>query len=129
MGPSMLVGIIVAFFIYNDAQKRGHTFFSSLLWTVGSVAMPIIIVPLYLMIGRRRNVSDTRDSDPSIIDIEATVVEDTIPCPMCASKVQESFLVCPYCSHTLRPTCPSCGKKLERDEKICSTCQAETGQK
>ncbi len=129
MGLSMLIGLVVAFFIYNDAQKRGHSFLTSLLWTVGSVAMPIVVVPLYLVLGRRVNVSNKRDSDPDIIDIEATVVEETIPCPMCGSKVQENFLVCPYCSHTLKPKCQSCGKEFPRDEKNCPSCQAKTDQK
>lgn len=129
MGLSMLIGLIVAFFIYNDAQKRGHSFLTSLLWTVGSVAMPIVVVPLYLILGRRANISNKRDSDPDIIDIEATVVEETIPCPMCGSKVQETFLVCPYCSHTLKPKCQSCGNELKRDEKNCPYCQAKTDHK
>lgn len=125
MGLSMLIGLIVAFFVYNDAQKRGHSFFTSLLWTVGSVAMPIVIVPLYLLFGRKVTLKDKRNSDPDIIDIEATVVEETVPCPMCGKKVGEDFLICPYCSHTLKPVCPSCGQEVNRECKICPHCQAK----
>jgi len=124
MGISMLIGLVVAFFVYSDAQKRGQSFFNSLLWAVGSAAMPIVIVPLYLLLGRKVSPVDKRNSDPDIIDIEATVVEDTVPCPMCGKKVSEDFLVCPYCSHTLKPICQSCGQEVNREWKICPHCQA-----
>ena len=126
MGLSMLIGLVAAFFVYSDAQKRGNSFFASLLWAVGSAAIPIVIVPLYLLLGRKaNNLPGRRDSDPDIIDIEATVVEDTVPCPMCAKKVGEDFLVCPYCGHTLRPICKSCGQEVSRECKTCPNCQAQ----
>lgn len=125
MGLSMLIGLMAAFFVYSDAQKRGHSFLNSLLWAVGSAAMPIVIVPLYLLLGRKvHNLPSRRNSDPDIIDIEATVVEDTVPCPMCGKKVGEDFLVCPYCGHTLRPICKSCGQEVKREYKTCPNCQA-----
>jgi RNA polymerase subunit RPABC4/transcription elongation factor Spt4 len=129
MGLSMLIGLAAAFFVYSDAQKRGRSFFTSLLWAVGSAAMPIVIIPLYLVIGRKVNLADKRDADSDVIDIEATVVEDTVPCPMCGKKVGEDFLVCPYCSHTLKPTCKSCGQEVNRECKICPHCQAQINPK
>ena len=59
-----------------------------------------------------------------IIDIEATVVEDMIHCPMCGRKVKEDFVTCPYCSHTLKPKCQSCGQALKREWNTCPHCQA-----
>jgi len=125
MGINMLIGLIAAYFIYNDAKKLGQPFFTSLLWAVASIPMPIVIVPLYLLLGRKPNIDRQRNADPDIIDIEATVVEETTPCPMCGSKVQESFLVCPYCKHTLQLKCQSCGNEIERESKVCPYCQAQ----
>lgn len=131
MGISMLIGLVIAFFVYNDAQRRGQAFFTSVLWAVGSVAMPIIVVPLYLLIGRKVSVGDKRNtgSGTDIIDVEATVVEETVPCPMCGRMVQEDFKVCPYCSHTLHPKCHSCGQDLNREWKVCPNCQAQVDRK
>lgn len=121
---SLLIGILAGFFVYNDARGRGKDFFSALLWGVGSAVMPIVMIPLYLFIGRKPSLEGRKDPKDDIIDIEATVVEDLIHCPMCGRKVKEDFVTCPYCSHTLKPKCQSCGQALKREWNTCPHCQA-----
>ena len=124
MGFHMLIGLIVAYFIYRDAQKSGQPLFTALLWAVASIPMPIVIVPLYLLFGRKPNLKKREDAGSDIIDIEATVVEETILCPMCGKKVQENLAVCPYCDYTLQPKCQSCGQRVERECKVCPYCHS-----
>ena len=126
MGMGMLIGLVISFFIFNDSRGRGHAFPISLLWAIGSVFMPIIVAPLYLIVGRKAaGLQEKRNQDPNIIDIEATVVEETVDCSMCGSKVQEDLLVCPHCNHTLKPKCKSCGQEMNREWKICPRCQTQ----
>lgn len=124
MGIGMLIGLVISFFIFNDSRERGHAFPTSLLWAAGSAFMPIIIVPLYLIVGRKTGLRE-KPRDPNIIDIEATVVEETVNCSMCGNTVQEDLLVCPHCNHTLKPKCKSCGQELSREWKICPRCQTQ----
>ena len=101
---SMLIGLLIAFFVYNDARKRGSGLIRAILWSVGSVVVPYVVLPLYLLVGRTTKEKNQyydkpRDQyyDNDVIDIEATVVEETINCTKCGSKVKEDSLVCPYC--------------------------------
>ena len=96
---TLLIGILTALFVYNDAKGRGHGEITARLWSAGSMVMPYAILPLYLLIRRkvkqqgRQSQYDSRD----VIDIEATVVEETIDCSTCGRKIKEDYLVCPYC--------------------------------
>lgn len=125
---SFLIAFIAAYWVYNDARGRGHDLGSALLWSIGTLAMLIIVLPLYLLLGRKPRMKSPQ-SGPDIIDVEATVVGETVRCTMCGGKVKEDFKICPYCGYTLKPTCRSCGRELERGWKNCPYCQAPTEEK
>jgi hypothetical protein len=93
---SMLVGILAAFFVYNDAKSRGHGPITALLWAAGSTIAPIVVIPLYFLFGRKAKSPD-KSYDNDIIDIEATVVEETINCPTCGREINGELVTCPYC--------------------------------
>lgn len=98
---SMLFGLLTAFFVYNDARKRGHGALMLILWSVGSAVMPYVFVPLYLLFGRKtKEREQNKYYDNDVIDIEATVVEETINCTKCGKSIKEDCLVCPYCQET-----------------------------
>ena len=106
---SMLFGLLTAFFLYNDAKKRGYGAIMLILWSVGSVVMPYVFVPLYLLFGRKtkeREQHYDREQyyDNDVIDIEAIVVEETINCTKCGNEIKEDCSVCPNCQE---PTCTS----------------------
>jgi len=92
----MLIRLLTAFFVYNDAKKRGHGVITGILWSVGSAIVPYVILPLYLFVGRKTK-KQNQYYDHDVIDIEATVVEETIDCARCGKKIKEDSLVCPYC--------------------------------
>lgn len=104
---SMVIGLLTAFFVYNDARKGGRGSITALLWAVASVAMPIVIVPLYFLVGRKTRKQDAYDHN-DIIDIEATVVEETshtlqLPCKSCGKLLNEEWKGCPYCQAPIEP--------------------------
>ena len=101
----MLMGLVATLFVYTDAKKRGQGAIMVLLWSVGSAVAPYVILPLYLLLGRKTKQQNQYD-DNDVIDIEATVVEEivveeTINCTSCGSKVKTDFLVCPYCQEPI----------------------------
>lgn len=119
---SLLIAFVAAYWVYNDAKNRGHESSTAILWALGTFAMLIVFLPLYLIFGRKTPIKKA-PRDENIIDVEATVVEDSINCPMCGSKVKEDFKICPYCGYTLNPKCENCGQELKRDWKVCPNCQ------
>ncbi len=127
---SLLIPVLAGCWVYNDAKTRGHTTGSAMLWAAGTVALLIVFLPLYLIIGRKQQVRTKPElRDEKTIDVEATVVEETVICPMCASKVQEDFKICPYCGYTLKPKCETCGQELKREWKTCPNCNTSAPQK
>ena len=123
---SFIIGFIAAYWVYNDARGRGHELGTALLWSLGTLAMMIVFLPLYLLIGRKPRMTGAgrQRRDETIIDVEATPVEETVPCPMCGSKVKEEYKACPHCGCTLKPACSSCGRDLNREWRVCPYCQA-----
>jgi RNA polymerase subunit RPABC4/transcription elongation factor Spt4 len=121
-----LVAIVAAYWVYNDAKSNGHNTITVVIWTVGTLLMAVIFLPLYLLFGRKPVMKRRRDA--KIIDVEATAVDDKekVNCPMCANKVQEDFKLCPYCGYTLKPQCEKCGQDLNREWKVCPYCQTPT---
>ncbi|MBI2963225.1 MAG: Flp pilus assembly complex ATPase component TadA, partial [Deltaproteobacteria bacterium] len=45
-------------------------------------------------------------------------------CPQCMSAVEDHFMTCPYCRHTLRTACAGCGKPLKKKWTSCPYCGA-----
>lgn len=124
----LAVSALAGYWVYSDSKGRGHDLNTTLLWTVGSLVIPYVFLPLYLLLGRKSQANGKR-RDQDIIDVEATLVEDLVKCPMCASKVKEDFKVCPYCGFTLKPKCQTCGKELNREWKTCPYCEAPAAPK
>ncbi|MBP2656818.1 MAG: hypothetical protein H6Q73_4387 [Firmicutes bacterium] len=123
----MFLGLIVAgfaaYWVYNDAKGFGYDNGSAAMWALGTFLLLIVVLPLYLVIGRKPQYK--RREEPTI-DIEGTAVEDTMLCPMCGGKVRQDYNACPYCSHTLQPKCTQCGRDLEREWRTCPYCQTPT---
>ena len=119
----LLIAALAAYWVFTDCKKYGHPTSTAALWAVGTLAMMIVFLPLYLFFGRKPYLKKS-GHDERTIDVEAIAVEDAIFCPMCGKTVKEEFKVCPYCSYTLKPKCESCGKELNREWKSCPYCQA-----
>lgn len=124
----LALAALAGYWVYSDSKGRGHALNHTLLWTAGTLVIPYVFLPLYLLLGRKAETNGKR-RDQDIIDIEATPVEELIKCPMCASGVKEEFIVCPYCGFTLKPKCEACGKELQREWKTCPYCEAPTSPK
>ncbi|MGI6093368.1 MAG: double zinc ribbon domain-containing protein [Negativicutes bacterium] len=121
-----IVAFLAAFWVYNDAKQRGHDIGTAILWSLGTLAMLVVFLPLYLLFGRKPQLKKNRQ-DSDIIDVEATVTTDSyLTCTMCGKNVKDEFNVCPYCGFTLKPECKNCGQHLSRDNKYCPTCQTPT---
>jgi RNA polymerase subunit RPABC4/transcription elongation factor Spt4 len=125
-----LFGVVIAgaaaYWVFNDAKGRGHENGTAIMWSIGTFALLIIFLPLYLVFGRKRMV--TRREEP-VVDIEAVPVDQIMFCPMCGKKVQNDFVTCPYCSHTLNPKCVKCGRDLNREWRTCPYCEAQATSK
>lgn len=126
----LILGVIAAVWVYQDAQKFGYGKNAALLWALGNVVFVFVFFPLYLLLGRKPQIKRRKITEQTI-DVEAEELDaaDAVECPMCARSVRESFNLCPYCGYTLRLICENCGKELQREWKVCPYCQTKTPEK
>ncbi len=52
-------------------------------------------------------------------------IQEQATCPSCRRKVEQDFIVCPYCRATLRTACEDCGKPMASTWVLCPYCGAE----
>ncbi|MCP4763472.1 MAG: hypothetical protein GY870_16990 [archaeon] len=45
-------------------------------------------------------------------------------CPECNRSIHSSYVICPYCSHSLQKICIRCRRIVEKEWKICAFCSA-----
>ena len=103
----------VAIWVYRDAERRNV---NGMLWALFVFVGNIIGLIIYLIV---RSSSPERESLPPDT---TPMVASTTPCPECGRGVQASFVVCPYCAHSLARSCVDCGERLEIDWKACPHC-------
>ena len=127
MSWGILIASLAGIWVFFDARKRGSEPATAAMWAVGTVALLFVVLPLYLLVGRKAAIKPIRRQE--VIDVEAIPVEDVIYCPMCGGKGKDDYIVCPHCSHTLKPACTACGKSLERTWRVCPFCQEPTAHK
>lgn len=115
-----IVGLLAALWVYHDAKKFGHTALSATMWAVGTFMLLIVVLPLYLFLGRKQVMKKAAQDD--VIDIEGQVVVNTISCPMCGRNIPEDSQRCPFCDFSIIRTCSKCGAEVGREHTICPHC-------
>jgi DNA-directed RNA polymerase subunit RPC12/RpoP len=126
----LIIGLAAGAWLYWDAKRKNRDAQKAKLWATGALVLGAAATPFlffYIAFYYWRNRSAvTAKKAKDAIDIEATVVDDSVPainCPMCASKVRGDASNCPHCGYTLIPKCPQCGKELHREWKVCPYCE------
>jgi len=90
----LIINLLVAIWVFYDAQKRGFTLWKSMLWAMGVFFLLIIFLPLYLIV--RRKKERWRGTEESLYT-SATKI-----CFYCGK---------PYPGEPER--CPNCGQNLK----------------
>ncbi len=83
-----LIAIVLSFWVYHDAMKRGKTSGKALAWAVGVLLLYIVFFPLWLFTRPKQLAGED--------DIGYMVV-----CTNCGGHVDREASFCPYCGHHL----------------------------
>ncbi|HEX9642350.1 MAG TPA: ATPase, T2SS/T4P/T4SS family, partial [Candidatus Krumholzibacteria bacterium] len=77
------------------------------------------------MISLRENAIAKVESGVTTLDEVKRVIQfDTRApkCPQCGNLVEDQFMSCPFCRHTLRSACTACGMTLKKKWTSCPHC-------
>jgi hypothetical protein len=105
--------VVVALWVYHDAEKRGH---SGLLWGLFVFVGSIIGLIIYFIVRGSSGEWAYAPAPPP-----------THPCPSCNQPVQSTYVACPYCGTALAQKCAHCGKPTELGWKVCPYCGEPLG--
>ncbi len=100
--------ILMTFYVYFDAQRRGS---NAVLWALFVFFGQVLGFIVYLLM---RNATFKLNSNGAA------------KCPHCQKPRREDFTVCPYCRTTLQTLCSHCNRALETDWQVCPYCRQET---
>ncbi len=113
------VGLIV--WTFRDIHSRTRDILGQILATLLVAVFTLPGVLIYILLRPKESLAE--EYERSLAE-EAVLqdLRDRRTCPSCQRRVEDSFILCPYCEQQLRFKCVNCGALLEPSWKICPFC-------
>ncbi len=116
--------VSIVIWTYKDIKSRTRDILVQIL----AVAMVLFFnlpgLLLYVLIRPRETLAEAYER---ALEEEVLLqgIEEREICPGCGRKVQEDFVLCPYCHTKLKKVCRACGRLLHLGWEVCPYCGAE----
>jgi len=112
----------LAFWVYKDARGRIDD-----PWLVGVATLLGLVPPyigpvIYLLFRPAETLDETKARRAELRALEEHVNRRRPSCPVCTTRVEADYLVCPVCATQLRNACTSCDAPLEPLWQMCPYC-------
>ncbi|MDZ7727279.1 MAG: zinc ribbon domain-containing protein [Dehalococcoidia bacterium] len=113
--------ITLIFWTYRDIRQRSR---DPIVQTVAVLLVLVFFLPghwIYLILRPRYTLSELYERS---LEEEALLqdLEDQRACPSCNRRIEDEFLLCPFCRTSLKEPCRSCSKPLNRAWVACPFC-------
>lgn len=113
--------ITLIFWTYRDIRQRSR---DPIVQTVAVLLVLVFFLPghwIYLILRPRYTLSELYERS---LEEEALLqdLEDQRACPSCNRRIEDDFLLCPFCRTSLKEPCRSCSKPLNRAWVACPFC-------
>ncbi len=120
----VVLWVTLVFWTYRDIRQRTR---DPILQTVAVVLVLVFFLPghwIYLILRPRYTLTELYERS---LEEEALLqeLEDQKACPGCNRRIQDDFLLCPYCRASLKEPCAGCSKPLNRAWQACPYCGVE----
>jgi RNA polymerase subunit RPABC4/transcription elongation factor Spt4 len=116
--------LAVGVWAYRDIKSRTHDAASQGMAVMLVVLFNILGLVLYLILRPEQTLAESYERS---LEAETLLheLEDHHLCPSCRRRVEEDFIICPYCRVGLREHCSKCGKALSVAWLACPYCGSE----
>jgi RNA polymerase subunit RPABC4/transcription elongation factor Spt4 len=109
---------------YRDVVSRTSDTFTQ---TIALILVLVFNIPgllVYLVLRPKDTLMDAYDRQ---LEAEALLheIQEQASCPRCRRKVDQDFIVCPYCRSALRTPCEQCGRPMASSWVLCPYCGAD----
>lgn len=109
---------------YRDIQARTRDTFTQAMSLALVFIFPLAGLALYLILRPKETLAEVYDRQ---LEAEALLheIQEQATCPTCRRKIQDDFIICPYCRVTLRTACGECSRPLNASWVVCPFCGAD----
>jgi RNA polymerase subunit RPABC4/transcription elongation factor Spt4 len=120
----LVMWIAALLWTYRDVQTRTNDPFTQVISVVVVAVFSLPGLLLYLILRPKNTLFELYDRQ---LEAEALMheLQEQSTCPACRRKIEDDFLVCPYCRTALRVPCESCGKPMSAGWVLCPICGAD----
>jgi RNA polymerase subunit RPABC4/transcription elongation factor Spt4 len=110
--------------VYRDIKDRTNDIVSQLVSALLVLAFNLPGLLLYLILRPQETLTEayerTLESEAMLQELERLET-----CPSCRRRVDDNYLLCPYCRTRLRQACTQCGQALSFGWVACPFCGAD----
>lgn len=113
------VGLVV--WTFRDIRSRTRDVLGQILAALLVAVFTLPGVLIYILLRPKETLAEEYERSLA----EEAVLQDLHErrtCPSCQRRIEESFVLCPYCKHQLRDTCLNCGELVDLDWVVCPHC-------
>jgi len=110
--------------VYRDAKSRTNDSVSQFVSVFLVLIFNLPGLFLYLVLRPQETLTEAYERT---LETEAMLqeVERLGTCPSCRRRIEEDYLLCPYCRTSLRKPCAQCGRALSFGWVACPYCGAD----
>ena len=127
---ALLVAYVVVLWLsalvwaYRDIKNRTNDSFSQFVSVLLVLIFNLPGLFLYLVLRPDETMTEAYERT---LETEAMLqeVERLGTCPSCRRRIEEDYLLCPYCRTSLRKPCAQCGRALSFGWVACPYCGAD----
>ncbi|MPZ22018.1 MAG: hypothetical protein GEU28_00380 [Dehalococcoidia bacterium] len=121
VGYALLIWLAMAVWALRDIRDRTRDPVAQVLSVLLVLVFNFPGLLIYLIVRPRETLAEVYERS---LEEEALLqeLEDQRACPSCKRRVQEEFIVCPYCEFQLKESCANCEKPLSHNWAACPYC-------
>ncbi len=116
---AIYVGLLV--WTWRDVRTRTRDVLAQILAILLVAVFTLPGVLIYVLLRPKETLVEAYERSLA----EEAVLQDLTDrrtCPSCQRRVEDGFILCPYCEHQLRLKCVNCGALIEPTWKLCPYC-------
>jgi RNA polymerase subunit RPABC4/transcription elongation factor Spt4 len=116
-----ILWLSIVVWTYRDIRDRSRDLLFQVVAVLISLMFPFISLPVYLIIRPRETLAEAYDRT---LEEETLLqeLEDRSACPSCRRRVENDFILCPYCQTQLKQPCENCHRPLLYSWAVCPYC-------
>lgn len=108
---------------FRDIRARSRDILAQILATLVVAILNLPGLIIYLMVRPKETLAEAYDRS---LEEEALLqsIEAQENCPGCSQRIEDAWVVCPYCHTKLKKSCHNCNRPIDLHWTVCAYCGA-----